>query len=61
MGAPLTEELFYCCPSVHNLTNETISEVCKRAQAIAGRSVFRESKESTFLEWVIELSTHVIR
>ena len=48
------KEIFYCCPSVHSLTlNETISKVCRRAQSVAGKSVFRESKEPTFLERVI--------
>ena len=54
----LRKDIFYCCPSVHNMTNETLSEACKRAQAIAGRSVFRESKEPTFSEWVIELLSY---
>ena len=44
------EEIFYCCPSVHFPSNEPISNVCKRAQAVVEKSVFRESKESTFLE-----------
>ena len=43
-------DIFYCCPSVHSLTNQTISNVCKRAQALVGKSIFRESKNSTFLE-----------
>ena len=54
------ENVFYCCPSVHNWTNETISEVCKRAQKIAGKSIFRESRDPTFLERVTKLTTHVI-
>ena len=49
------KEVFYCCPSVQSLTNETISHVCKHAQKVAGKSVFRESKESTFLGRVTEL------
>ena len=51
------EEVFYCCPSAHSLTNQTISDVCEHGQSIVGKSVFRESKESTFLEWVIEHTT----
>ena len=46
-------ELFYCCPSVHSFTNATISNVCKRAQTVAQKSIFRESKDSTFLGRVI--------
>ena len=49
-------ELFYCCPSVHSLTNVTMSNVCKRAQTVAQKSIFRESNDSTFLGRVIELS-----
>ena len=49
-------ELFYCCPNIHSSTNEKISNVCKHAQKIARKSVFRESKDSTFLEWVTELA-----
>ena len=49
------KEVFYCCPSIHSSTNETISNVCKRAQLVAGKSIFRESKDSKFLELVIEL------
>ena len=49
----LKKGVFYCCPSVHSLTNQTVSDVCKQAQKIAGKSVFRESKNSTFLERVI--------
>ena len=45
----LRENVFYCCPSVHSTTNETISKVCKHAQTVAGKSVFRESKDPTFL------------
>ena len=52
------EHVFYCCPSVHSLTNETVSDVCKRAQSVVWRSAFRESKESMFLGRVNELSTH---
>ena len=51
--------IFYCCPSAHSLTNQTISDVCKRAQTVAGKSVFRESKDSTFLGWVIEFMGQV--
>ena len=47
------KELFYCCPSVHSLTNVTITNACKRAQTAAGKSIFRESKDSTFLGGVI--------
>ena len=46
-------ELFYCCPSVHSLTNVTITNTCKRAQTAARKSIFRESKDSTFLGGVI--------
>ena len=46
-------ELFYCCPSVHSLTNATITNACKRAQTVARKSIFRESKDSTFLGGVI--------
>ena len=46
-------ELFYCCPSVHSLTNVTITNACKRAQTAARKSIFRESKDSTFLGGVI--------
>ena len=49
------EDVFYCCPSVHSMTNQTISDVCKRAQTIVGKSIFRESKNSTFLGRVITL------
>ena len=49
------KEVFYCCPSVYSSTNESISKVCKGAQSHARKSVFRESKSSTFLGWVIEL------
>ena len=48
------KEVFYCCPSIHSSTNETISNLCKHAQTVTGKSVFRESKESAFLERVIE-------
>ena len=51
------KEVFYCCPSVHNSRNETISNVCKQAQSVVGKSVFRESKDSTFLGRVIEIIT----
>ena len=51
--------LFYCCPSVHSLTNATISSVCKRAQTFAQKSTFRESKDPTFLERVIEVCHHI--
>ena len=47
------KDVFYCCPSVHNLTNATISNVCNSAQAVAQKSIFRESKDSTFLGGVI--------
>ena len=53
----IKQDLFYCCPSVHNETDQAISDVCKRAQKIVGKSIFRESKNSTFLERVIELIT----
>ena len=56
----LRKDVFYCCPSVHSSANETMSEVCRRAQKVAERSVFRNSKESTFLGRVTEFSTHVI-
>ena len=46
-------ELFYCCPSVHSLTNVTINNACKSAQTAARKSIFRESKDSTFLGGVI--------
>ena len=46
-------ELFYCCPSVHSLTNVTITNACKSAQTAARKSIFRESKDSTFLGGVI--------
>ena len=46
-------ELFYCCPSVHSLTNVTINNACKNAQTAARKSIFRESKDSTFLGGVI--------
>ena len=46
-------ELFYCCPSVHSLTNVTITNACKSAQTAARKSIFRESKDSTFLGEVI--------
>ena len=52
--------VFYCCPSVNSSTNKTISKVCERAQTISGKSVLRESKESTFLGWVIQLITNLI-
>ena len=48
-------EVFYCCPSINRSANETISNLCKRAQTVARKSVFRESKKSIFLERVIEL------
>ena len=54
----LREDVFYCCPSVHSSTNETISNICKRGQTVTGKSVFRESKDSTFMGRVIELSTY---
>ena len=54
------EDIFYCCPSVHSWKNETTSKVCKRAQAVAGKSVFRESKDPTFLKWVTKPTTYVI-
>ena len=57
----LRKEVFYCCPSVHSSENETISNICKRAQKIAGKSVFRESKDSTFLGWVIKVVFFIIR
>ena len=43
------KELFYCCPSVHISKDEPISNICKRAQTVVGKSVFRDSKDSTFL------------
>ena len=46
-------ELFYCCPSDHSLTNVTITNACKSAQTAARKSIFRESKDSTFLGGVI--------
>ena len=49
------KEIFYCCPSFHNSIDETTSNVCKRAQSIAEKSVFRESKTSTFLGRVNKL------
>ena len=49
------EKVFYCCPSAHSLSNETVSDICKRAQTVAGKSVFRENKDPTFLESVIKL------
>ena len=52
------KEVFYCCPSVHSSTNETLSDVCQRAQTIVGKSVFRESKDSTFLGRVKERDTY---
>ena len=54
------KELFYCCPSVHSLTNATISDVCKRANTVAQKTIFRESKDSTFLGRVKEISYHVL-
>ena len=54
------QEVFYCCPSTHILTNQTISDICERGQSVVGKSVFRESKDSTFLERVIELFTYAI-
>ena len=45
----LRKDVFYCCPSVQSSTNETISNICKRAQTVVGKSVFRDSKDSTFL------------
>ena len=54
------KEVFYCCPSVHSSKNEAISSVCERAQTVTGKSVFRESKDSTFLERVIVLLTYAI-
>ena len=50
----LREDVFYCCPSVYSLANETTSNICKHAQAVVGKSVLRESKDSTFLGPVIE-------
>ena len=47
-------DVFYCCPSVHRIRNQTISNVCEQAQTITGKSIFRESKNSAFLERVIE-------
>ena len=41
--------VFYCCPSIHSLTNATISNVCKSAQTTTQKSIFRESNDSTFL------------
>ena len=55
------KDVFYCCPSVHNTTSETISNICKHAQTVARKSIFRESKASTFLGRVIELATYAIR
>ena len=52
------EEVFYCCPSAHISTSQTVSDICKRGQSIVGKSVFRESKDSTFLERVIEFVTY---
>ena len=49
------KDIFYCCPSVQNSTNQTFNNVCERAQTLAGKSVFRGSKSQTFLERVIEL------
>ena len=43
------KDLFYCCPSAYNEANHTISNVCKRAQKVVGKSIFRESKNSMFL------------
>ena len=54
----LSEGVFYCCPSVHSSPNETISNICKRGQTVTGKSVFRESKDSTFMGRAIELSTY---
>ena len=54
------KDVFYCCPSVHDSTNETISSVCKHAQTIARKSIFRESKASSFLGRVIEFTTCAI-
>ena len=51
------KKLFYCCPSIHNSRNEPRSNICKRAQAVVGKSVFRESRNSTFLGLVIEFVT----
>ena len=49
----VTKDVFYCCPKDHSLTNKiSISDVCEVAKTIDGKSVFRESKESTFLERV---------
>ena len=47
------KEVFYCCPSVHGLTNETISNFCRYAQTVAGKSIFRDSRDSSFLGRVI--------
>ena len=47
-------DVFYCCPSVHLIRNQTISNVCEQAQTVTGKSIFRESKNSVFLERVIE-------
>ena len=54
------KELFYCCPSVHISKDEPISNICKRAQTLTGKSIFRESKDSAFMERVNELSTHAL-
>ena len=51
----LRDDVFYCCPSVHKLANRTISDICKRARTVVGKSVFRESKNSALLERVIKL------
>ena len=55
----LTKDVFYCCPSAHSSKNETISNLCKRAQTVSEKSIFRESKESSFLGRVTEFS-HVL-
>ena len=46
------KDVFYCCPSIHSLTNQTISDTCERAQKVVGKSGFRESKNSALLEKV---------
>ena len=56
----LREDIFYCCPSAHNKMDQTISDVCMRAHEIVEKSVFRESKNSTFLEWVIYLVPYTV-
>ena len=52
------EDMFYCCPNVHSKTNQTLTETCKHAQTVAGKSVFRESTKPLFLELVEQLATH---